>query len=111
MIDSSYKIDHDNPFLDLSQDKAKFFVDHLFKLPNTSKSLCFSPYHISPDEIYHLNEYCKKNNCRVDFVGGASVYGGKNIYANGTMTVLLIHKDDELPNFLSCLNLLNESES
>ena len=112
MIDKSHKIGHDNSFLDLSQEKVRFNVDHLFRIPQTTKSLVFFPYHINPDEIHDFNEYCKANDYSMDFVGGESQYGGKSDMTNGTMTILLIHKDDENINkfeFLARLELLKVS--
>ncbi len=85
----------DNRWLDLSDNKIKFNIDHLFKLPNTTRSLVFFPYHIDVDEINEFNKYCKANDYRVVFIGGESFYGGKGPYTNGTMTILLLHKNDE----------------
>jgi len=110
MINLKYKIGNGNSYLDLTQDKVKFFVDHLFILPNTIRSFVFFPYDLEPDKIHYFNEYCKSNDYRIIFVGGESQYGGKSKYTNGTMTILLIHKDDDhRPNFLSCLEKLNQS--
>jgi hypothetical protein len=107
MIELKYKTSLNNKHLDLSQDKTRFNIDHLFYLPDTSKSLVFFPYHFDPDSFEQFNSYCKDNSYRIIFVGGRSVYGGIGPFTNGTMTVLLIHKDDDnRVNFLSCLNLL-----
>lgn len=84
-----------NRWLDLSEDKVKFNVDHLFKLPATTRSLVFFPYQINVDEIDEFNKYCKANDYRVVFIGGESIYGGKAPFTNGTMTILLLHKYDE----------------
>ncbi len=112
MLRSEYKISEKNQWLDLSPDKVKFNVDHLFRLPRTTRSLVFFPYQINTDEINEFNNYCKSNKYRVEFVGGQSVYGGKNIRTNGTLTILLIHESDERgQNFLDELNALKVDES
>jgi len=88
-------IGRDNTWLDLSEDKVTFNIDHLFKIPAVPNSLVFFPYHINPDEVDAFNKYCNSKNYRVVFIGGESFYGGKAPFTNGTMTVLLLHKDDE----------------
>tara|TARA_B100000953_G_C17836352_1_gene363537 strand:- start:140 stop:508 length:369 start_codon:yes stop_codon:yes gene_type:complete len=102
VINPKYKISQNNEFLDLSQTAVRFNIDHLYKLPGTSRSLVFFPYYINVDEVDEFNKYCKSKNYKIIFVGGKSVYGG-NTYdntpdnlrgTNGTMTILLIHADD-----------------
>jgi hypothetical protein len=85
----------DNRWLDLSEDKVKFNIDHLFKIPATLNSLVFFPYHIDITQIDEFNKYCNEHDYRVVFIGGESFYGGKSPYTNGTMTILLLHNDDE----------------
>ena len=85
-----------NRFLDLSPLKVRFNFDHLFHIPKTIRSLVFFPYHIDVDQMDKLNKYCKENDYSVEFIGGESFYGGGNgPFTNGTMTILLLHKDDE----------------
>ena len=88
-------IGRSNRWLDLSEDKIKFNIDHLFKIPATNDSLVFFPYQIDVNEIDEFNKYCNANDYRVVFIGGESFYGGKSPFTNGTMTILLLHKDDE----------------
>ncbi len=88
-------IGRSNRWLDLSEDKIKFNIDHLFKIPATHNSLVFFPYQIDVNEIDEFNKYCNANDYRVVFIGGESVYGGEGPYTNGTMTIMLLHKDDE----------------
>ena len=88
-------IGRENRWLDLSEDKIKFNVDHLFKIPATLNSLVFFPYQIDVAQVDEFNKYCNSKDYRVVFIGGESFYGGKGPYTNGTMTVLLLHKDDE----------------
>jgi hypothetical protein len=88
-------IGRDNRWLDLSEDKVKFNIDHLFKIPATLNSLVFFPYQIDIAQIDEFNKYCNEYDYRVVFIGGESFYGGKSPYTNGTMTILLLHKDDE----------------
>ena len=88
-------IGRENRWLDLSEDKIKFNIDHLFKIPATLNSLVFFPYQIDVDQVDEFNKYCNEHDYRVVFIGGESFYGGKSPYTNGTMTILLLHKDDE----------------
>ena len=44
---SQYQISQNNEFLDLSQTAVRFNIDHLYKLPGTSRSLVFFPYYIN----------------------------------------------------------------
>lgn len=88
-------IGRNNRWLDLSEDKVKFNIDHLFKIPATQKSLVFFPYYINASGVDEFNKYCNEHDYRVVFIGGESIYGGKNPFTNGTMTILLLHKDDE----------------
>ena len=85
-----------NRFLDLTPLKVRFNFDHLFHIPKTIRSLVFFPYRIDVDQVEKLNKYCKENNYTVEFIGGESFYGGgEGPFTNGTMTILLLHKDDE----------------
>ena len=102
-LDPKYRTSRHNELLDLSVPTVKFNVDHLYKLPQTTRSFVFFPYYVNVDEIDEFNKYCKSNHYRIEFVGGESVYGG-NTYdvtrdnlrgTNGTMTILLIHEDDD----------------
>ena len=95
MIRAEYRIKENNEFLDLSHDKVKFNIDHLFRLPGTSRSLVFFPYWIDVEQIPEFNKYCKSNGYEIKFVGGESVYGGKSGFTNGTMTIMLIHESDQ----------------
>ncbi|MBT4325691.1 MAG: hypothetical protein HOD60_02110 [Candidatus Nitrosopelagicus sp.] len=85
-----------NRFLDLTPLKVRFNFDHLFHIPKTIRSLVFFPYHIDVSQVDKLNKYCKENDYTVEFIGGESFYGGGDgPFTNGTMTILLLHKDDE----------------
>ena len=85
-----------NRFLDLTPLKVRFNFDHLFHIPKTIRSLVFFPYHIDVSQVEKLNKYCKENDYTVEFIGGESFYGGGDgPFTNGTMTILLLHKDDE----------------
>jgi len=85
-----------NRFLDLTPLKVRFNFDHLFHIPKTIRSLVFFPYHIDVSQVDKLNKYCKENDYTVEFIGGESFYGGgEGPFTNGTMTILLLHKDDE----------------
>jgi hypothetical protein len=108
MINSKYKLGLANDLLDLSKPQMTFFIDHLFKIPQTTKSLVFFPYDIVPEQIEMLNKHCNENDYKIIFSGGESVYGGKGPFTNGTMTIMLIHKDDDHPRIelLSKLELL-----
>ena len=102
-LDPKYRTSRHNELLDLSVPTVKFNVDHLYKLPQTTRSFVFFPYYVNVDEIDEFNKYCKSNHYRIKFVGGESVYGGNTydvtrnnlIGTNGTMTILLIHEDDD----------------
>ena len=121
VLDPKYKISENNEFLDLSQNAVQFNIDHLYRLPRTSRSLVFFPYYIYADQIDKFNKYCKSKNYEIEFIGGRSVYGG-NTYrktldnlrgTNGTMTILLIHADDvsDPPSkFLEELTLLVDED-
>ena len=93
-----------NDFLDLSQEVVRFNIDHLYRLPNTTRSFVFFPYWISAAEVDEFNKYCESKDYRIIFVGGESVYGGRAEMTNGTMTILLIHKDDEAEDPRKFLN-------
>jgi len=85
-----------NRFLDLTPLKVRFNFDHLFHIPKTIHSLVFFPYHIDVSQVDKLNKYCKENDYTVEFIGGESFYGGGDgPFTNGTMTILLLHKDDK----------------
>ena len=85
-----------NRFLNLTALKVRFNFDHLFHIPKTIRSLVFFPYHIDVSQVEKLNKYCKENDYCVEFIGGESFYGGGDgPFTNGTMTILLLHKDDE----------------
>ena len=108
-LNPKYKTSRHNELLDLSVPTVKFNVDHLYKLPQTTRSFVFFPYYVNVDEIAEFNKYCKSNHYRIEFVGGESVYGG-NTYdvtrdnlrgTNGTMTILLIHEDDDKKDTVS----------
>ena len=111
-LNPKWKTQRRNDILDLSQEVIRFNIDHLHRLPHTTKSFVFFPYHIYVDEVNEFNKYCKSKGYRVEFVGGESVYGGRAEMTNGTMTVLLIHEDDENPDprkFLSDLDAITRS--
>ena len=85
-----------NRFLDLTLEKVRFNFDHVFHIPKTIRSLVFFPYHIDVSQVDKLNKYCNENDYTVEFIGGESFYGGgEGPFTNGTMTILLLHKDDE----------------
>ena len=108
-LNPKWKTQRRNNTLDLSQEVVRFNIDHLHRLPNTTKSFVFFPYDINADEVDEFNKYCKSKDYRIVFVGGESVYGGRAEMTNGTMTILLIHKDDENPDprkFLSALDAI-----
>ena len=85
-----------NRFLDLTLEKVRFNFDHVFHIPKTIRSLVFFPYHIDVSQVDKLNKYCNENDYTVEFIGGESFYGGGDgPFTNGTMTILLLHKDDE----------------
>ena len=108
-INPKWKTQRRNDTLDLSQEVVRFNIDHLYRLPYTTKSFVFFPYDINVDEVDEFNKYCKSKDYRIVFVGGESVYGGGAEMTNGTMTILLIHKDDENPDprkFLSDLDAI-----
>ena len=114
-LDPKYRTSRHNELLDLSVPTVKFNVDHLYKLPQTTRSFVFFPYYVNVDEIDEFNKYCKSNHYRIKFVGGESVYGGNTydvtrnnlIGTNGTMTILLIHEDDDKKEkFLAELDML-----
>ena len=89
-------VGENNRFLDLTLEKVRFNFDHVFHIPKTIRSLVFFPYHIDVSQVDKLNKYCKENDYTVEFIGGESFYGGGDgPFTNGTMTILLLHKDDE----------------
>ena len=89
-------VGENNRFLDLTLEKVRFNFDHVFHIPKTIRSLVFFPYHIDVSQVDKLNKYCKENDYTVEFIGGESFYGGgEGPFTNGTMTILLLHKDDE----------------
>ena len=58
--------------------------------------MVFFPYHIDVSQVDKLNKHCKENDYTVEFIDGESFYGGGDgPFTNGTMTILLLHKDDE----------------
>jgi len=93
MLNFKFKTPHDNDLIDLSEVTVGFYLDHLYRIPNT-RVLVFFPYDIDVTELSKLSEYCNLHDYKVELIGGESVYGGKNIRTNGTMTVVLIHKSD-----------------
>ena len=89
-------VGENNRFLDLTLEKVRFNFDHVFHIPKTIRSLVFFPYHIDVSQVDKLNKYCNENDYTVEFIGGESFYGGgEGPFTNGTMTILLLHKDDE----------------
>ena len=93
MLNFKFKISHDNELIDLSEMTVGFYVDHLYCIPNT-RVLVFFPYDIDVAELSKLSEHCNLHDYKVELIGGESAYGGKNTFTNGTMTIALIHKDD-----------------
>ena len=105
MINFKLKTKHNNELIDLSERKAGFYVDHLYRVPN-SRMLVFFPYDIDIEQLTKLNEYCDSQDYQVVLIGGESVYGGKSDFTNGTMTVGLTHKSDNYSK-IKLLELIN----
>ena len=78
MINFKLKTKHNNELIDLSERKAGFYVDHLYRVPN-SRMLVFFPYDIDIEQLTKLHEYCDSQDYQVVLIGGESVYGGKVI--------------------------------
>ena len=105
MINFKLKTKHNNELIDLSERKVGFYVDHLYRVPN-SRMLVFFPYDIDIEQLTKLNEYCDSQDYQVVLIGGESVYGGKSDFTNGTMTVGLTHKSDNYSK-IKLLELIN----
>ena len=113
MIDFKLRTKDNNELIDLSEQKVGFYVDHLFRVPN-SRMLVFFPYDIDVEQLTKLNEYCGSQDYQVVLIGGESAYGGKSDFTNGTMTVVLTHKDDNYPKtklleLIDRLNVIDDS--
>ena len=108
MIDFKFKTKHNNELIDLSEEKVGFYVDHLYRVPD-SRPLVFFPYDIDVEQLTKLNEYCESHDYQVVLIGGESAYGGKSDFTNGTMTVALTHKGDNYPKtkLLELIDRLN----
>ena len=108
MINFKLKTKHNNELIDLSERKVGFYVDHLYRVPN-SRMLVFFPYDIDIEQLTKLNEYCDSQDYQVVLIGGESIYGGKSDFTNGTMTVVLTHKSDNYPKteLLELIDRLN----
>ena len=105
MINFKLKTKHNNELIDLSERKVGFYVDHLYRVPN-SRMLVFFPYDIDIEQLTKLHEYCDSQDYQVVLIGGESVYGGKSDFTNGTMTVGLTHKTDNYSK-IKLLELIN----
>ena len=93
MIDLKFRTKDNNELIDLSEEKVGFYVDHLYRVPN-SRVLVFFPYDIDVEQLTKLSKYCDSQDYQVVLIGGESAYGGKSHFTNGTMTVVLTHKGD-----------------
>ena len=111
MLNFKFKISHDNELIDLSEMKVGFYVDHLYRIPNT-RVLVFFPYDIDVAQLSKLSEHCNLHDYKVELIGGESVYGGKNTFTNGTMTVALVHKSDDYSriDLLELISRLNDTD-
>ena len=69
-LNPKWKTQRGNDTLDLSQEVIRFNIDHLYRLPYTTKSFVFFPYDINVDEVDEFNKYCKSKDYRIVFVGG-----------------------------------------
>ena len=113
MINRKLQTKHNNELIDLSERRVGFYVDHLYRVPN-SRVLVFFPYDIDVEQLTKLNEYCGSQDYQVVLIGGESAYGGKSDFTNGTMTVVLTHKDDNYPKtkllgLIDRLNVIDDS--
>jgi hypothetical protein len=111
MINSKFKTRHNNDLIDLSEMIVGFYVDHLYRIPNT-RVLVFFPYDIDVAQLSKLSEHCDSHDYKVELIGGESVYGGKSPFTNGTMTVVLIHKSDDYSrvDLLELISRLNDTD-
>ena len=111
MINSKFKTRHNNDLIDLSEMTVGFYVDHLYRIPNT-RVLVFFPYDIDVAQLSKLSEHCDSHDYGVELLGGESVYGGKSPFTNGTMTVVLIHKGDDYSrvDLLELIGRLNDTD-
>ena len=112
MINSKFKTRHNNDLIDLSEMIVGFYVDHLYRIPNT-RVLVFFPYDIDVAQLSKLSEHCTSHDYKVELIGGESVYGGKSPFTNGTMTVVLIHKGDDYSrvDLLELIGRLNDTDT
>jgi hypothetical protein len=111
MINSKFKTRHNNDLIDLSETTVGFYVDHLYRIPNT-RVLVFFPYEIDVAQLSKLSEHCDSHDYKVELVGGESAYGGKSPFTNGTMTVVLVHKSDDYSrvDLLELISRLNDTD-
>ena len=111
MINSKFKTRYNNDLIDLSENTLGFYVDHLYRIPNT-RVLVFFPYDIDVAELSKLSEHCNLHDYKVELIGGESAYGGKNTFTNGTMTIVLIHKGDNYSrvDLLELISRLSETD-
>ena len=111
MLNFKFKISHDNELIDLSETTVGFYVDHLYRIPNT-RVLVFFPYDIDVAQLSNLSEHCDSHDYKVELIGGESAYGGKSLFTNGTMTVVLIHKNDDYSrvDLLELISRLNDTD-
>jgi hypothetical protein len=111
MINSKFKTRHNNDLIDLSEMKVGFYVDHLYRIPNT-RVLVFFPYDIDVAQLSKLSEHCDSHDYKLELIGGESVYGGKSPFTNGTMTVVLMHKGDDYSrvDLLELIGRLNDTD-
>ena len=112
MINSKFKTRHNNDLIDLSEMTVGFYVDHLYRIPNT-RVLVFFPYDIDVAQLSKLSEHCTSHDYKVELIGGESVYGGKSPFTNGTMTVVLMHKGDDYSrvDLLELIGRLNDADA
>ena len=111
MVNSKFKTPHDNELIDLSEMTVGFYLDHLYRIPNT-RVLVFFPYDIDVAQLSKLSEHCTSHDYNVELIGGESVYGGKSPFTNGTMTVVLVHKSDDYSrvDLLELISRLNDTD-
>ena len=65
MLNFKFKISPDNDLIDLSEMTVGFYVDHLYRIPNT-RVLVFFPYDIDVAQLSKLSEHCNLHDYKVE---------------------------------------------
>ena len=111
MLNSSYKLQKGDKLTKWLFDKyyhpiVDIGLDHLYRLPTTSKSLVFFPYGIEEEKLPEFLHLCHEARYKMK-IYPTGTYGAE------TLEILLIHEDDDnqyfKPNWFTELRMLQHT--